>query len=346
MVREKVRKFIGAEFISEVIFTSGTTEGINLVARGWGENNLKEGDEIVLTEAEHHSNLVPWQELAKRNRLKLKFIEGLQISDVRSQIEQKINKKTKLLAINHVSNVLGTINPIKEIIAAVKKINPEICVLVDGAQAIAHIPVNVKEMDCDFYVFSGHKMYGPTGVGVLYAKAKRQLELEPINYGGGMIGEVDWFESSWADGVEKYEAGTPPIAQVIGLGAALDFIGKIGMSNIEAHEKELIDYALDKLEEIDEILVINENRQERVGVISIVSKVTPGHDLGYALGLPKRNICVRSGLHCAGPLHKKLGQEYGTTRISFGIYNTKEDIDKLVKEIREIQDIFISIEEH
>ena len=205
--RQKVADFIGAKYPGEIVFTSGTTDSLNLVAAGWAERNLTAGDEVVVTIAEHHSNFVPWQQLAIKNNLK--FV-----------VSGEVTKKTKLLAINHVSNVLGTITPIKAIIKKAREISPEICVVVDGAQTVAHLPVDVADLDCDFYAFSGHKMYGPTGVGVMYAKAKRWLETNPVRFGGGMIKTVSSTESTWADGPEKFEAGTPPIAEVIGLGAA------------------------------------------------------------------------------------------------------------------------------
>ena len=339
-VREKTAKFIGAKKSGEIIFTSGATDSINLVANGWGENNLKEGDEIVVSIAEHHSNFVPWQELAKKRKL------VFQISDL--SFSEKITKNTKLLAINHVSNVLGTINDIKSIIKKARTINPDICVVVDGAQAVAHISVNVTDLDCDFYCFSGHKMYGPTGVGVLYGKVDRLVQMNPVRFGGGMIKTVDLYNSTWADIPEKFEAGTPPIGEVIGLGVAIDFINEIGMENIMVHEKELIEYLFGKLKDIKWINILGLQNlaklSERIGVVSMYSndkRVGTSHDMADILGR-KFNVAVRAGHHCAMPLHTKLGIETGTVRASLGIYNDKNDIDELIKGLKHFYKIFNS----
>jgi len=339
-VREKTAKFIGAKKSGEIIFTSGATDSINLVANGWGENNLKEGDEIVVSIAEHHSNFVPWQELAKKRKL------VFQISDL--SFSEKITKNTKLLAINHVSNVLGTINDIKSIIKKARTINPDICVVVDGAQAVAHISVNVTDLDCDFYCFSGHKMYGPTGVGVLYGKVDRLVQMNPVRFGGGMIKTVDLYNSTWADTPEKFEAGTPPIGEVIGLGVAIDFINEIGMENIMVHEKELIEYLFGKLKDIKWINILGLQNlaklSERIGVVSMYSndkRVGTSHDMADILGR-KFNVAVRAGHHCAMPLHTKFGIETGTVRASLGIYNDKNDIDELIKGLKHFYKIFNS----
>ena len=339
-VREKTAKFIGAKKSGEIIFTSGATDSINLVANGWGENNLKEGDEIVVSIAEHHSNFVPWQELAKKRKL------VFQISDL--SFSEKITKNTKLLAINHVSNVLGTINDIKSIIKKARTINPDICVVVDGAQAVAHISVNVTDLDCDFYCFSGHKMYGPTGVGVLYGKVDRLVQMNPVRFGGGMIKTVDLYNSTWADIPEKFEAGTPPIGEVIGLGVAIDFINEIGMENIMVHEKELIEYLFGKLKGIKWINILGLQNlaklSERIGVVSMYSndkRVGTSHDMADILGR-KFNVAVRAGHHCAMPLHTKFGIKTGTVRASLGIYNDKNDIDELIKGLKHFYKIFNS----
>jgi len=339
-VREKTAKFIGAKKSGEIIFTSGATDSINLVANGWGENNLKEGDEIVVSIAEHHSNFVPWQELAKKRKL------VFQISDL--SFSEKITKNTKLLAINHVSNVLGTINDIKSIIKKARTINPDICVVVDGAQAVAHISVNVTDLDCDFYCFSGHKMYGPTGVGVLYGKVDRLVQMNPVRFGGGMIKTVDLHNSTWADTPEKFEAGTPPIGEVIGLGVAIDFINEIGMENIMVHEKELIEYLFGKLKGIKWINILGLQNlvklSERIGVVSMYSndkRVGTSHDMADILGR-KFNVAVRAGHHCAMPLHTKFGIKTGTVRASLGIYNDKNDIDELIKGLKHFYKIFNS----
>lgn len=344
--RKKVAKFLGAKHESEIIFTSGTTAGINLVARSWGEENILEGEEIVVTEMEHHSNLVPWQELVKRKKAVLKYIEVDENYKLNlNNLEKIITPKTKILALTQVSNVLGTINPIKEIVKKVRALNPKMAVLVDGAQAVAHMPVNVVDLDVDFYVFSGHKMYGPTGVGVLWTKASRQLEMRPSVFGGGMIKEVTKEMTTYPLGPEAFEAGTPPIAEVIGLAVAVDFINSIGWKEIEEKEKELTEYTLKSLKKIPEVKIFGP-KDERGGVISISlsGKDMPGaHDLGDILGR-KFNVCVRSGHHCAMPLHHKFGLDLGTTRISLGIYNEKKDIDVLVEAIKHALYIFEVIE--
>lgn len=344
-VRDKIVEFIGAKFASEIIFTSGTTSGLNLVARGWGDKNLIDGDEVVVTEMEHHSNLVPWQELAKRKNLKLKFLPIVDFHLDMSKLKEVINENTKLLAVTHVSNVLGTVNPVKEIVRQCRMINPSIIVVVDGAQAVSHIKVDVGDMDVDFYAFSGHKMYGPTGVGVLYTKASRQLEMDPESFGGGMIKEVLKEKSTWANGPEKFEAGTPPIAEVIGLGASVDFLQQMGMENLTRHEKEITDYAMLQLVQSPQIKVVGPQKN-RIGVISIFlnkDKMGTAHDWSSILG-SNFNVCVRAGHHCAMPLHELLGLPWGTLRASIGIYNTKEDIDVLVKGLLEAERVFEEVD--
>lgn len=305
-VREKVKKFIGGKN-GDVIFTSGTTDALNLVARGWGDENLNEGDEIVVSLSEHHSNLVPWQQLAKRKKL-----------DLRSQISDK----TKLLAICHVGNVIGQVNNLK-------KMNPDMVIVVDGAQAVGHRKVDVEKLDADFYAFSGHKMYGPTGVGVLWGKKERIAEMEPINFGGGMISEVYESKATWAKGVEKFEAGTSPIAEVIGLGAAIDWLGD---NNLD--ETELTKYLFT---ELNKLKYINNFSSGESGIASFVVEGVHPHDV--ATILDRDNIAVRAGHHCAMPLHKLLGVE-ATVRVSLGIYNTKEDIDKLLIGLQKAWTIF------
>jgi len=312
-VREKVKSFIDGEN-GEVIFTKGTTDGLNLVAFGWGEKNLNEGDEIVIGLNEHHSNLVPWQELAKRKKLVL---------------STELSENTKLLAICQVGNVLGQINDIEKIVKEARKINPDILVVVDGAQAVGHRKVEVEKMDVDFYAFSGHKMYGPTGVGVLWGKKNRIEEMEPITYGGGMINEVSELSSTWAKGVERFEAGTPAIAEVIGLGAAIDWL-----KNIKLDEREIAKYLFDELKKLE--FVKNFSSGESA-VASFVVDGVHAHDV--ATILDRDNIAVRAGHHCAMPLHKMLGVE-ATVRVSVGIYNTKEDVDKLIVGLIKVKNIF------
>lgn len=329
--REKIRLFVGAGVGDGVIFTSGVTASLNLVARGWGEANLESGEEIVVTEMEHHSNLVPWQELAKRKNLILKY---LSVEEGQLQTGGVITRKTKLLAITQVSNVLGTVNPIKEIVRQAREISPDICVVVDGAQAVAHHKVNLAELGVDFYGFSGHKMYGPTGVGVLWVSGRRLGQLQPVNFGGGMIKEVTMEAASFAESIERYEAGTPPIAEVIALGAAVELLEEIGVENIERRDNELSKYLLERLENIQWVKVMGSGEN---GVVSIVVEGIHAHDVAEILG--RDEVCVRAGVHCAIPLHQKLGVE-ATTRISFGLYNGVEDIDKLVSSLNKLWTIF------
>ena len=311
-----------------------------MIARAWGENNLKEGDEIVVTIAEHHSNFVPWQMLSKKHNLKLRITNDA----LKGTGELRITKETKLLAINHVSNVLGSINDIKSIIKQAREINPDICVVVDGAQAVAHLPVDVIDLDCDFYAFSGHKMYGPTGVGVLYGKSKRLSQMTPDNYGGGMIKEVSEETTTFAEGPEKFEAGTPPIGEVIGLGAAIDFINDYGMGNIVKHEKEITNYLINEVNKIEWLIIMGEGiSDKRLGVVSMYSDnkmIGTSHDMADILGR-EFGVCVRAGHHCAMPLHTKYGVETGTLRASIGIFNTKEDVDELIKGLNKVWTTFI-----
>ena len=333
-VREKVAKFIKANDLSEVVFTSGTTAGLNMVARGWGDRNVSVGDEIVMTEMEHHSNLVPWQELAKRTGAKLRFIKfdnNYQLD--LSNLEELINKRTKLLALTQVSNVLGTVNPIAEIAKQCRIINPNICIVVDGAQAVAHLPVNVIDLGVDFYAFSGHKMYGPTGVGVLWIKKERIEETEPVNFGGGMIAEVDLDKATLAPSPQKYEGGTPPIGEVIGLGAAIDFINEVGMQNITNQEKKVMDLARDELKKLPWVKTYDGGGSTLAFMIDGIH----AHDVAEILG--NNGVAVRAGHHCAMPLHDKLGVA-ATARISLGIYNQIEDVERLVIALNKVWTTF------
>lgn len=343
VAREKIKEFIGAESTQEIIFTSGTTDSINRVAIGWGNEHVSEGDEVVVTEMEHHSNFVPWQQLALRKGAKFKALKvGKDFRIELNSIEETISSKTKILAISLVSNVLGVINPVKEISARAKAINPEILIVVDAAQAVAHMPLNVSGLGVDVVAFSGHKMYGPTGVGVLYVKQKILAELSPSSFGGGMIKEVSLEKSTWADSPEKYEAGTPMVAEAIGLGAAVDFISQIGFEEIERQEKELSEYALKKLKELNWVKIFGpEEMTDRVGVITLMTKSSP-HDIADILGR-RHQVCVRGGHHCTMPLHHKFEVESGTTRISLSVYNTFEDIDKLIEGLKEAEEILENI---
>ena len=326
-----------AEFIhaneEEIIFTSGTTESINLLANSF-EHILKPNDEIVITEMEHHSNFVPWQQLAIRKKLKLKIIPIKKDLSLDLDIAKKlITKKTKIVAITHISNSLGTINPIKEIIINAHKNNS--LTIIDAAQSISHTKINVKNLDCDFLAFSGHKIFAPTGIGVLYGKKHLLEKLQPSKFGGGMIKEVTIKNSTWNDLPWKFEAGTPNISGAIGLQKAIEFVNNIGINNIEKHNQELTKYAISKLKNIPGITLYTPKNQGPI--ISFTLKNIHPHDVSEILNL--EGIATRAGNHCTMPLMNKLKIQ-GTNRISFQIYNTKEDIDILIKAINKVQEVF------
>ncbi|MFA6391556.1 MAG: cysteine desulfurase [Patescibacteria group bacterium] len=330
--REKVRAFIGAEKTEEIIFTRGTTESINLVAYSWGRKNIEAEDEILLTETEHHSNIVPWQLLAKEKGAVIKYIPVDKNGKLNlDNIDQYFTKKTKLLALIHVSNVLGVVNPIREIIT--KAHTSGVPVLLDGAQSTPHMPVNVRELDCDFFAFSGHKMLGPTGVGVLYVREDILEEMPPFLSGGNMIREVTMAETKFEDLPLRFEAGTMPIAQVIGLGVAIDYLKSIGMENIWQHEQEIVNYALAKIRAISGVTVYGpEETVERSGVVSFAIDGIHPHDLASVLN--EAGVAIRAGHHCAQPLLSALGTE-ATARASFYIYNDQKDVDQLVDAINQ-----------
>ena len=336
--REKVARFINAD-IKEVIFTKNATESMNLVAYTWGRQYIKAGDEIVLTEMEHHANLVPWQLLAKEKKAKLKFIPIDKKYRLQVELLKKlITKKTKLLAMTHMSNVLGTINPVAEIIRTARKLNNNITVLVDGAQSVPHFKVDMKQIDADFYAFSSHKMLGPTGVGVLYGKAEILEATQPFLAGGDMISEVTFKDAKWNELPWKFEAGTPNSAGVIGFGAAIDYLEKIGMGAIMEHELRLTAKALAALSAIPGLTIHGPHEaRDRGGVIAFTIKNVHPHDLASILD--EQGIAVRAGHHCAMPLHQKLGIE-ATSRASFYLYNTEADVDALVTGIKKAQEIF------
>ena len=323
--RDAVQQFIDASSREEIIFTKGTTEGINLVAYTWGRKNIKAGDEIIISTMEHHSNIVPWQILCEEKDAVLKVIpindKGELLLD---EYEKLLSPKTKLVSVVHVSNAFGTINPVKQIIDAAHEAGA--VVLIDGAQSTVHLDIDVQEMDCDFFVFSAHKLYGPTGVGVLYGK-KELLEAMPVFQGGGeMIKEVTFEKTTFNDLPYKFEAGTPNIADVIAFKTALNFINQIGKENIRKHEDELLHYATRQLEQIRGLKIIGKAK-EKVSVISfIIEKIHP-QDIGILLD--NRGIAVRTGHHCAQPLMDRFGIS-GTVRASFAMYNTKDEIDELV----------------
>lgn len=332
--REKVRRFINAESTAEVIFTRGTTTAINTVASSYARMNLKAGDEIVLTPMEHHSNIIPWQQAAKATGATLKYIplqkDGtITLEDVR----KTITNQTKIVAIAHVSNVLGTINPIK-VIAEIAHEHGAI-IVVDGAQGAPHMSVDVQDLNCDFYAFSGHKMCAPTGIGVLYGKRKLLEQMEPVEFGGEMIDFVDLHDSTWADLPWKFEGGTPIIAGAIGLGAAIDFLNEVGMDDIMDYEMKLADYALEKLRTIDDVDIYGP--EERAALVTFNLGDVHPHDA--ATVLDSQGIAVRAGHHCAQPLMKWLDVT-ATARASFYLYNTKEDIDRLVDGLQKTKEYF------
>ena len=325
--RSKVAKLINANSNS-IIFTRGTTESINLVAYTWARKNLKSGDEILLTEMEHHSNLIPWQICSQETGAVLKFIpfneDGtLDLSDP----EKWFTNKTKLVAVIHQSNVFGTVNPIKDIIKLAKGVGA--VTLIDAAQSVPHQKVDVQDLDCDFLAFSGHKMLGPTGVGVLYGKPEILEEMPPFMGGGEMIRTVSLNESTWNDIPWKFEAGTPNIAQAIGLGSAIDYINEIGLDKIHEHEQDILTYALEKMQKIPEVNIYG-SADERGAVISFNLKNIHPHDLSQLLD--NDGIAIRAGHHCAQPIMKKLGVS-ATGRASFYLYNSKEDVDRLCESL-------------
>ncbi len=325
--RKKVADFINAEDNS-IIFTKGTTESINLVAYAWARKNLKEEDEILLTEMEHHSNLIPWQLCAKETGAVLKHIPFNEDGTLDlSEPEKWFTDKTKLVTVIHQSNVFGTINPVKEIVKMAHDVSA--IAIVDAAQSVPHQKVDVQELDCDFLAFSGHKMLGPTGVGVLYGRPEILETMNPFLGGGEMIKTVSLNESTWNNIPWKFEAGTPNIAQAIGLGAAIDYINSIGLEKIHQHEQELLNYALKKMQDIPEATIYGA-ASERGAVISFNVKNVHPHDLSQLLD--NDGIAIRAGHHCAQPIMKKLGVS-ATGRASFYLYNTKEDIDRLCESI-------------
>ena len=335
--RETVRQFINAGSTSEIIFTRGTTESINLVASSFVEAYMKAGDEVLITAMEHHSNIVPWQLQAKKNGIVVKVIpmsdDG--VLDI-SAMENLITDRAKLVSVTHISNVLGTINPIREIVAIAHKHG--IPCMVDGAQSAPHIKIDVQELDCDFFAFSGHKMYGPTGIGVLYGKEKFLEEMPPYQGGGEMIGTVSFEKTTFADLPFKFEAGTPDYVATHGLATAIHFIEEIGLANIEAHERELTSYALEQMQAIPGMRIFGPtNAEKRDAVISFL--VGDIHHLDMGTLLDRLGIAVRTGHHCAEPLMHRLGIN-GTVRASFALYNTKEEIDILVNGIKRVSQMF------
>ncbi len=333
--RSSVQKYINAKDKNEVVFTKGATEAINLVASTFSQKFLKEGDEILLTELEHHSNYVPWHYLRKTKGIRIEFAEVNGEGEVTlDNIEKKITSKTKMIAVTHLSNVTGAILPIKEIVALAHSKN--IPVLIDGCQGAPHLKLDMQDLDCDFYVMSCHKMYGPTGLGVLYAKKKWLEELPPYQGGGGMIREVKKEGITYGDLPNKYEAGTMATAQVIAFNESIKFLKKIGINNIATHEKELIDYGQEILRKNNSVSLIG-NPKKKGAVLSFTLDGIHAHDI--ATILDEDGVAIRAGHHCCQILHDKLGVS-ATARASLGVYNTKEDLDKLNESINKCKKIF------
>lgn len=335
--REKVRAFIGAKSTKEVLFTRGTTTGLNWLSRSFGDSVVNSGDEILISHMEHHSNVVTWQELAKRQDAELVYVDLTSEGEIdMDDFKRKINERTKIVSIAHASNVLGVTNPIKEMATLAHNVGAYL--IVDGAQSVPHMPVDVVDLDADFYVFSGHKMCGPTGIGVLYGKQALLEEMEPVEYGGEMIDFVYHDHSTWTELPWKFEAGTPNIAGAIALGSAIDYLTEIGMANIHQHEQELVDYVLPKLEAIEGLTIYGpKDPNKHSGVIAFNLDGIHPHDTATALDM--EGIAVRAGHHCAQPLLSYLDL-HATARASFYLYNTKEDADRLVEAIIATKEFF------
>ena len=333
--RETVRRFINARSTNEIVFTRGTTESINLLAYSFGEAMMKEGDEVIVSEMEHHSNIVPWQLLAERKGIRLRVIpitdEGELMMD---EYERLFTEKTRLVSVMHVSNVLGTVNPVRRIIDIAH--SHGVPVLIDGAQSTPHFAVDMQELDCDFFAFSGHKIYGPTGVGVLYGKEEWLDRLPPYQGGGEMIKNVSFEKTTFNELPYKFEAGTPDYVATHALAKALDYVSEIGMDNIQRHEQELTRYAMERMAEIPGMRFIG-TAPEKDAVISFL--VGDIHHLDMGTLLDRLGIAVRTGHHCAEPLMRRMGIE-GTVRASFGLYNTKEEVDILVAGIDRVRKMF------
>lgn len=333
--REKVRAFIGAAKTEEIVFTRGTTEAINLVASSFCEEMMKEGDEVIVTDMEHHSNIVPWQLQANRRGIVVRHLpfdeKGVLCLD---QLEQMINERTKLVSMAHVSNVLGTVNDVKHVTTIAHKYG--IPVLVDGAQSTPHFHVDVKELDCDFFAFSGHKMYGPTGIGVLYGKEEWLERLPPYQGGGEMIDKVSWEQTTFERLPFKFEAGTPDYVATHGLATAIDYISALGLDQIATHEQMLTHYCMEQMSTIDDMRLFGTSAHKDAVVSFLVGNI---HHLDMGTLLDRLGIAVRTGHHCAQPLMTRLGIS-GTVRASFALYNTKEEIDILVNGIRRVSQMF------
>ena len=331
-----MRRFLNARSTTEIVFTRGTTESINLVASCFGQAFMKEGDEVILSEMEHHSNIVSWQLLQARSGIRLRIVpitdDGLLKMD---EYEKLFNERTKIVSITHVSNVLGTINPVKDIIRIAHEHG--VPVLIDGAQSTPHMPIDVQELGCDFFAFSGHKIYGPTGIGVLYGKEEWLDRIPPYMGGGEMIKTVSFEKTTFNELPYKFEAGTPDYVASTGLAKALDFVTSIGFDAIQAHERDLTAYAMQRLMEVEDMKIYGPSIEEHDAVISF--QVGNIHHLDMGTLLDRLGIAVRTGHHCAEPLMRRLGIE-GTCRASFALYNTRHDIDALVEGIKRVKQMF------
>lgn len=334
--REKVRALLNAAAVEEIIFTRGTTTALNLVAASYAREACKEGDEIVLTPMEHHSNLIPWQQVAKATGAVLKYIP-LQLDGTiaLADVEATVSSRTKVVSVMHVSNVLGVINPIKEIAEIAHRYGA--VMVADGAQSTPHMRVDVRDLDVDFYAFSGHKMCGPTGIGVLYGKKALLEKMEPVEFGGEMIDHVDLYESTWKELPYKFEGGTPIIAGAVGLGAAIDFLNDIGLDHIAEYEHELTAYAYNRLSEIEGITIYGPGAQHRAGLVTFNLAEAHPHDV--ATVLDTQGIAIRAGHHCAQPLMRLL-KASSTARASFYLYNTEEDVDALIRGLQVTKEYF------
>lgn len=333
--REKVRAFLNAPSVDQIVFTKGTTEAINLVAYGWAMKHMKEGDEIVLSILEHHSNIVPWHFLRERMGVKLVWVDCDEDGGISAeQVAEKFTNRTRLVALTHMSNVTGTVLPIADICAAAHA--QGIVVLVDGSQGAVHLPVDVQAMDCDFYCITGHKLYGPSGIGALYGKAELLAEMQPFQGGGEMILDVTTESVTYNDPPHRFEAGTPPIVQAIGLGAALDYMEGLGRDAIAEHEADIRDYARQKLREINTLRMIGDT-PDKGAIFSFELQGIHAHDVSMVID--RAGVAVRAGTHCAQPLLQRYGAT-STCRASLGLYNTREEVDILVTALEKAREFF------
>ena len=335
--REKVAKFIHAPSARQIVFTRGATESINLVAYTWGRANLGPGDEVLITEMEHHANIVPWQIMQEQLGFTLRYVpitdHGLLDLE---KLPEVLTERTKLFCFMHASNVVGTVNPVQELVAAARAVGAK--VLIDGAQSVPHMPVDVQALDADFYVFSGHKMCGPTGIGVLYGKRDLLEAMPPFMGGGDMIREVKLTGSKWNSVPYKFEAGTPAIAEAIGLGAAVDYLQQVGMEWVHAHEQAITRYAYERMAEVEGLRILGPAPEQRGGLIAFTLEGIHPHDISAILD--RSGVAVRAGHHCAQPLHDRLGV-HASARASFYLYNTCAEVDVLVDALHKAQEIFI-----